>query len=59
VDDALIERTLAEELAAIRTEVGAERFEQGRFAEAASIYLRMIANDELDEFLTLVAYDRI
>ncbi len=41
----------------IRSEVGAERFDDGRFEEAAALFARMIHNDEFDEFLTVPAYE--
>ena len=48
---------LAEELAAIRVEYGAARFDGGRFPEASDLFLRMSLAPEFDEFLSLPAYE--
>lgn len=53
-------RTLIrEELAEIRRSLGDERFVPGRFGEAAELMDALIREDELSDFLTLRAYDRI
>ncbi len=59
VDADLVRAVLAEELAAIEASVGAERFAAGRFALAAELFERLITQEELEEFLTTVAYDHI
>ncbi|UCG71704.1 MAG: malate synthase A [Chromatiales bacterium] len=51
------ERLQLEELARIEAEVGAERFANGRYQQAAELFARMITSDEFDEFLTLPAYE--
>ena len=51
------DRTLREELAVIASEVGAERFDSGRFEAAGRLFGDMIKKPEFDEFLTLPAYD--
>jgi malate synthase len=54
---ARFDRALQEELAVIEREVGAARFRAGRFEAAARLFGDMIKKPELDEFLTLPAYD--
>jgi malate synthase len=49
----------AEELAGLRDELGAERFEHGRFDEAARLFDRLSTSDEFTEFLTLPAYEAV
>jgi malate synthase len=53
----LIERTLAEEMQRVAREVGPARMESGRFDEAIRLFLRVATAPELEEFLTLPAYD--
>ncbi|HNT88073.1 MAG TPA: malate synthase A [Candidatus Hydrogenedentes bacterium] len=48
---------LQEELGKIRDEIGADRFDQGKFPEAAKLFDDLVSNDELAEFLTLGAYE--
>jgi malate synthase len=52
----LVERIVGEELGGIRDALGAERFEEGRFAEAAEIFRTVAVSEEFVEFLTLPAY---
>ena len=47
------------EMDRIRGEVGAERFASGRFAEARGIFESLSTSNELVEFLTLPAYERL
>jgi len=56
VDVELIRATLREELAKIETELGADAYAAGRFPLAAEQFANLIEQDELEEFLTLVAY---
>lgn len=56
VDAALIERVIAEELALVREQVGAARFDAGRFTLARELFTELVLADELAEFLTLRAY---
>jgi malate synthase len=56
VDVALLKRILREELNTIRTSVGEEAFESGRFDLAADIFEDLVTSPELEDFLTLVAY---
>jgi malate synthase len=55
----LLDRVLAEELQRIEREIGVARFQGGRFPEAAELFVRVATADALDEFLTLVAYERL
>jgi malate synthase len=53
------ERTLAEELERVKTEVGEARFTNGKFPEAAALFARLSLEDAFVEFLTLPAYDAL
>lgn len=53
----LFRRFLAEELQVIAQELGAQRFQQGRFDEAAALMDKITTSDELVDFLTLPGYD--
>ncbi len=53
---ALYSKLLEEEMDAIRGEVGADRFDSGRFQLAMQLFDEMIRADEFSEFLTLPAY---
>jgi malate synthase len=59
VTRALIERAMEQELRQIAVEVGEERFAAGRYEVAAKLFSGMVLADELDEFLTLPAYELI
>jgi malate synthase len=48
-----------EELQRVRQEVGAARFDGGRYKEAAYMFARQCTAAELDDFLTLDAYRRV
>ncbi len=48
---------LDEEMVQIQAEVGATRFATGRFAEARELFERLSVAEELDDFLTVPAYD--
>ena len=50
---------LKEELDGIQSEVGTNRFEQGKFTEAAQLFSEMITKNEFDEFLTIPAYNQL
>lgn len=49
-------RLLKEEMDAIRSEVGDERFESGHFQRAMRLFDEMIRAEDFSEFLTLPAY---
>jgi len=55
----MTERVLDEELERVSAEIGRERFEGGRFDEARELFLGLSFADELEEFLTAYAYDRL
>jgi malate synthase len=59
VDLEMVRRVIKEEMANIRVEVGDKLFETVRYELAARLFDKIIANDELEEFLTLRAYDHI
>jgi len=59
VTKARIQAALDDEMNAIRDEIGAARFDDGKFAEAKDMFFEVSTSDELIEFLTLPAYERI
>ncbi len=59
VTPALYSQMLEEEMDAIREEVGAERFDTGKFQLAAQLFDEMIRGEEFTDFLTLPAYEHI
>jgi malate synthase len=46
----------AEEIEKIKEQVGEETYNKGKFELAIKLFDEIIANDELEEFLTLRAY---
>ena len=56
VDDTLVQLTLADELAKIRAELGADAFERSRCRDAARLFESLILADQLPEWLTVPAY---
>ena len=59
IDERLFRRMMAEETDEIRRTVGEDRYEDGRFELASSLFERLILRDDLPEFLTIAAYDHI
>jgi len=55
----LFRRVLGEELAALRRRFGDGPYSAGKYDEAAQMFDAIIANDDLEEFLTLRAYERL
>jgi malate synthase len=53
----LVHQAIQEELQRIRTERGEQRFAAGQFDRASKLFAEMVSNPELDEFLTLRAYE--
>ena len=53
----LVLKTIDEEVAAYKAQLGEERFYKGRFAEAACIVARMSTAEKCADFLTLASYD--
>src|ERR1051326_889526 len=56
---ALVRELTRQEMDRIRKERGDQRFENGHFPEAADLFDQFIADEKLDEFLTLKAYERL
>ena len=57
IDRALVDRLLAEEVAALTDALGAARLEQGHFDEAIALFTEVATADDFPTFLTLPAYD--
>ena len=55
----MVEQLVAEEPARVREEVGAKRFERGRFDQARSLFVQVATSSELQEFLTIPAYETL
>jgi malate synthase len=55
----LYRQLVAEEMEAIRGEVGDERFQQGNFARASAMFDEMIRTEDFVEFLTIPAYEEL
>jgi malate synthase len=56
VTRALVEQCIGEEYARVRDEVGAARFDGGRFPEARLLFEQVATSDQLQDFLTVPAY---
>ncbi|MBA3533636.1 MAG: malate synthase A, partial [Ardenticatenales bacterium] len=56
---ALVAQIQQEELAKVRTELGAEHYDSGKFELAGQLFHKMTNNPGFDEFLTLIAYSYI
>ncbi len=52
----MVRTAIAEELARVQRELGAERFAVSRFPDAAKIFEELITGNEFRDFLTLPAY---
>jgi malate synthase len=55
----LVRQVVGEEMDVIRDEVGTTRFEQGRFGDARDLFTGLCFSDEMEEFLTSYAYDKL
>ena len=55
----LYEQLKADELASIRSRIGDDAYENGRFQEAVALFDRLVKSPELEEFLTIPAYELI
>lgn len=55
----LYQKYIPEELEKIKNYVGLKRFEEGKFELATSLFSTLIMKEELDDFLTLEAYNYI
>ena len=56
---ALFKEMLPEELAKIKERIGEEAYNSGKFDLATKLFDEIIANDTLEEFLTLRAYENL
>ncbi|MCY4479047.1 MAG: malate synthase A, partial [Rhodospirillales bacterium] len=56
VDWALMDRMVAEEVAALRETLGEDRYEAGHFDEAVALFTRVGTGNGFPDFLTLPAY---
>ena len=52
---ALLNRVITEEMERVRTEVGAEAYDTGRFKEAVELFRRLSLADDFEDFLTVPA----
>ncbi|MDI1476151.1 malate synthase A [Polyangium sp. y55x31] len=59
LDHARLVRTIDETMEELAKERGAEAFAHGRFEEARELFTTLTTSDELEEFLTLPAYERL
>lgn len=59
IDIDLFHNMLAEEMQKIKSVIGETEFETGKYALAARLFAEIITNDELEEFLTIRAYEYI
>ncbi len=57
IAEPLVRRTLEEQMERMRGELGASRFEAGRFGPARELFERLILSGTLEDFLTLPAYE--
>jgi malate synthase len=55
----LVERVIDEEVAAIRDRIGDEAFGSGRWDDARALFSDLALADELADFLTIPAYERM
>jgi len=59
IDKVLVQRVTNEELSRMKMSMGEEAFNSSKFGVAASLLLKMLLKEELDEFLTLNCYPLI
>jgi malate synthase len=59
IDAALCNAILDEELQKLKSSVGEEAYDDGRFKDAAEMFRRLIEAPRFPEFLTLPAYEKI
>jgi malate synthase len=57
VTRAMVEQCIGEEFTRVRDEVGAARFGRGHFSEARTLFEQVATSRELQDFLTLPAYE--
>jgi malate synthase len=54
----LVERTVAEEIAKLRADLGRD-FDEVRYEQARALFVQVALDDDFAEFLTVVAYDLV
>jgi len=59
IDAAMVKKLMAEEMAKLEQMVGAERYAQGKYKEAAEMFGNQVTAPQFADFLTLEAYDRV
>ena len=57
VTRSLVQQLVAEECVRVRDEIGSARFDRGHFEQAQALFEHVATSDELEDFLTLPAYD--
>ena len=57
VTPALVQQIISEELNQIRQALGSDRFDSGKFRQAAGLFEDMCLREDCPDFLTLIAYD--
>ena len=57
ITDHQFDEWMEEELEVIKSEIGEDRYNAGRFKDASTLFSEMIKKEEFDEFLTLPAYN--
>jgi malate synthase len=55
----LVQRIQEEELKKVELSLGADAYTNGKFDEAAQMFIQLIENDEFCEFLTLPGYEKL
>jgi malate synthase len=55
----MFRQVMGEELQRIKTAIGEARFAGGHYEKAAALFGEIVLSDELEEFLTLKAYDHL
>jgi malate synthase len=58
-DMKLVSAIIAEQLAETRAAIGEQRFSASQYTAAAKLFETLIGHEQLDEFLTLPAYDMV
>jgi malate synthase len=59
VDAELFKRCLPEEMARVKSELGTEAYDKGRFPEAIDLFSKLSLAPEFEEFLTVPAYGKL
>jgi malate synthase len=57
IDAEMVRRTIPQQLEKIRGQVGARRYESGKFEQAAKLFQEMSISPDFPDFLTLRAYE--